>query len=63
MEAVAEARRELPPGGIVPQDYVFQAADADGRPANLRMSELFAPGRDYLAETKLLCCVTVQGSW
>jgi predicted dithiol-disulfide oxidoreductase (DUF899 family) len=25
MEAVAEARRRLPPGGVVPQDYVFQA--------------------------------------
>ena len=24
MEAVAAARRRLPPGGIVPQDYVFQ---------------------------------------
>jgi predicted dithiol-disulfide oxidoreductase (DUF899 family) len=23
MEAVAAARRRLPPGGIVPQDYVF----------------------------------------
>ncbi len=25
MEAVAEARRRLPPGGVVPHDYVFQA--------------------------------------
>ena len=25
MEAVAEARRRLPPGGVVPQDYIFQA--------------------------------------
>lgn len=24
-EAVAAARRSLPPGGVVPQDYVFQA--------------------------------------
>src|SRR5262245_7888701 len=24
MEAVAVARRRLPPGGVVPQDYVFQ---------------------------------------
>jgi predicted dithiol-disulfide oxidoreductase (DUF899 family) len=25
MEAVAEARRRLPPGGVVPQDYVSMA--------------------------------------
>ena len=25
MEAVAAARRRLPPGGVVAQDYVFQA--------------------------------------
>jgi hypothetical protein len=28
MEAVAAARRELPPGGPVPEDYVFEAAGA-----------------------------------
>ena len=32
MEAVAAARRELPPGGAVPEDYVFQGAGADGAP-------------------------------
>ena len=26
MEAVAAARRALPPGGAVPEDYVFEAA-------------------------------------
>ena len=31
MEAVAEARRRLPPGGVVPQDYVFQAQGPAGR--------------------------------
>ena len=25
-EPVAAARRELPPGGVVPEDYVFQGA-------------------------------------
>jgi predicted dithiol-disulfide oxidoreductase (DUF899 family) len=44
MEAVAAARRELPPGGVVPEDYVFQGAGGD-----VRLSELFAPGRDSLA--------------
>jgi predicted dithiol-disulfide oxidoreductase (DUF899 family) len=48
MEAVAAARRELPPGGAVPQDYVFEAAGAGGSPTAIRLSELFAPGRDSL---------------
>jgi predicted dithiol-disulfide oxidoreductase (DUF899 family) len=43
MEAVAEARRELPPGGPVPEDYVFAGAEGE-----VRMSELFAPGKDSL---------------
>jgi predicted dithiol-disulfide oxidoreductase (DUF899 family) len=47
-EAVAEARRELPPGGVVPEDYVFQGTGEDGTPADVRLSELFAPGRDSL---------------
>jgi len=49
MEAVAAARRELPPGGPVPEDYVFQGAGPDGVPADVRLSELFAPGKDSLA--------------
>src|SRR5215216_7796305 len=49
MEAVAAARRELPPGGVVPEDYVFQGAGADGTPVDVRLSELFAPGKDSLA--------------
>jgi predicted dithiol-disulfide oxidoreductase (DUF899 family) len=48
MEAVAAARRELPPGGPVPEDYVFQGAGPDGNPADVRMSELFEPGKDSL---------------
>jgi predicted dithiol-disulfide oxidoreductase (DUF899 family) len=48
MEAVAAARRELPPGGIVPHDYVFQALGPDGGPARVRLSELFMPGKDSL---------------
>jgi predicted dithiol-disulfide oxidoreductase (DUF899 family) len=42
-EAVAEARRRLPPGGVVPSDYVFHGPDGD-----VRLAELFAPGRDSL---------------
>lgn len=48
MESVAEARRRLPPGGVVPEDYVFQGLGADGNPAEVRLSELFAPGKDSL---------------
>jgi predicted dithiol-disulfide oxidoreductase (DUF899 family) len=47
-EAVAEARRELPPGGPVPEDYVFAGAGPGGGIAEVRMSELFAPGKDSL---------------
>src|SRR2546422_9235543 len=47
-EALAEARRELPPGGIVPQDYVFQQAGPDGTPTEVRLSELFVRGKDTL---------------
>src|SRR5918994_4642160 len=48
MEAVATARRELSPGGPIPEDYVFQGAGADGTPTDVRLSELFAPGKDSL---------------
>jgi predicted dithiol-disulfide oxidoreductase (DUF899 family) len=48
MEAVAAAIRELPPGGVVPEDYVFQGRGADGAPADVRLSELFEPGKDSL---------------
>jgi predicted dithiol-disulfide oxidoreductase (DUF899 family) len=48
MEAVAVARRELPPGGPIPEDYVFQGAGADGSPTDVRLSELFTPGKDSL---------------
>ena len=48
MERVAETRRRLPPGGVVPDDYVFQSTDADGALAHVRLSELFASGKDSL---------------
>jgi predicted dithiol-disulfide oxidoreductase (DUF899 family) len=48
MELVAAARRELPPGGVVPEDYIFEGAGADGTPTEVRLSELFAPGKDSL---------------
>ena len=48
METVALARRKLPPGGEIPQDYIFQELGPDGRRADVTMSELFAPGKDSL---------------
>jgi predicted dithiol-disulfide oxidoreductase (DUF899 family) len=47
-EAVAQARRQLPPGGIVTQDYVFQQAVPGGIPTEVRLSELFEQGLDTL---------------
>ncbi len=48
MEAVAAARRRLPPGGVVPQDYAFHGLGPDGGLTEVKLSELFAPGRDSL---------------
>jgi predicted dithiol-disulfide oxidoreductase (DUF899 family) len=49
MEAVAAQRRELPPGGEVPEDYVFRGEGDGGGATDVRLSELFAPGKDSLA--------------
>lgn len=45
IERVAEQRRALPPGGAVPDDYLFEEAAGGGE---VRFSELFAPGKDTL---------------
>jgi predicted dithiol-disulfide oxidoreductase (DUF899 family) len=47
-EAVAAARRGLPPGGSIPEDYVFQGTGADGSLSDVKMSELFAPSKNSL---------------
>src|SRR5690242_4471851 len=47
-EAVAMARRGLPPGGVVPEDYVFAGPGRDGAEVDVRLSSLFAPGKDSL---------------
>jgi predicted dithiol-disulfide oxidoreductase (DUF899 family) len=46
IERVAAQRRALPPGGAVPDDYVFEAAASGG--GEVKFSELFAPGKDTL---------------
>src|SRR5215468_8609676 len=48
MEAVAAARRALPLGGSIPEDYVFESIGADGAPAKVRLSELFGEGKSSL---------------
>ncbi len=52
IETVAAARRALPPGGALKQDYLFEegAADLDGDEtvAETRFSDLFADGKDTL---------------
>jgi predicted dithiol-disulfide oxidoreductase (DUF899 family) len=48
MEAVAASRRRLPPGGVAQQDYVFHGQDPGGGPAQVRLSDLFAPGKNSL---------------
>jgi predicted dithiol-disulfide oxidoreductase (DUF899 family) len=47
-EAVAATRRALPSGGPVPEDYVFEGGAADGSPANVKLSDLFEPGKNSL---------------
>jgi predicted dithiol-disulfide oxidoreductase (DUF899 family) len=47
MEEVAAARRALPKGGVVGEDYVFEGA-VDGGTGEVKLSELFAPGQDSL---------------
>jgi predicted dithiol-disulfide oxidoreductase (DUF899 family) len=47
-EAVAEARRRLPPGGVVPEDYIFRGLGEDGASTDVRLSGLFAQGKDSL---------------
>ena len=41
VRAVAAQRRALPPGGLVPEDYVFVGANDDTLGRDLRLSELF----------------------
>jgi predicted dithiol-disulfide oxidoreductase (DUF899 family) len=49
VEAVAAQRRELPPGGEVPEDYAFDEWDAAvGDVRKVRLSELFEDGKDTL---------------
>lgn len=52
VERVAATRRQLPLGGEVPEDYVFEegarSLDDTSPPNTVRLSELFAPGKNSL---------------
>ena len=48
IEAVAAKRRSLPLGGKVPEDYVFQQIGDDAGARTIRLSQLFAKGKDTL---------------
>src|SRR5262245_21204151 len=58
IEEIATLRRKLPRGGRVPEDYVFDepTTDAGGKPAvrQVRLSELFAPGKNTLIVYSLM---------
>jgi predicted dithiol-disulfide oxidoreductase (DUF899 family) len=47
-EAVAEMRRALPPGGEIPEDFMFERIGAHQRPEPVRLSELFGEHRSIL---------------
>lgn len=48
IEAVAVQRRKLPAGGVVDKDYIFEEAVDGERAREVRLSELFSPGKDTL---------------
>ena len=48
MESVAAQLRALPPGGAVPEDYVFDCISENGAPGTVRLSELFGGGDTLL---------------
>jgi predicted dithiol-disulfide oxidoreductase (DUF899 family) len=49
MEAVAAARRDLPQGGEVSEDYEFEVATAANLGSTVRLSELFGSDQQSLA--------------
>ena len=44
MEAVASELRALPPGGAVPENYLFEASGTDAGATEVRLSDLFRGG-------------------
>src|SRR5712692_2266910 len=48
LEKVSSRRRQLPVGGAIPEDYVFDELAADGVVRKVRMSDLFGSGKNTL---------------
>lgn len=48
IESVAAQRRALPPGGEVPQDYIFERIGSNGMPQKVEMSKLFGRHRTLI---------------
>jgi predicted dithiol-disulfide oxidoreductase (DUF899 family) len=48
IDAVAEQRRALPPGGQIPEDYRFERIGEHGRPEMVEMSKLFGRHRTLI---------------
>jgi len=48
VERAAELRRALPLGGVIPEDYVFEAAGEDGTAGPVPLSGLFGRGQSIL---------------
>lgn len=48
LERVAAARRSLPVGGPIPDDYCFTRLGPDGKPDTVALSQLFTPTIDSL---------------
>lgn len=60
VEAVAALRRKLPAGGLVAEDFEFdEAADVIGM-KKVRLSELFAPGKDTLVLYNYMYSLAMQ---
>ncbi len=45
-EAIAKMRRKLPTGGKIKEDYIFDGVDKNGKVIQIKLSELFKPGKD-----------------
>ncbi len=48
IDEVAALRRKLPLGGAVPEDYVFEEVGRTGGSRKVKLSQLFAPGKNSL---------------
>jgi len=48
VERVAALRRKMPLGGKAKSDYVFETRERNGTVSNVKLSQLFAPGKDSL---------------